>query len=778
MKKLILLTFIFLSTLNSFSQVTGTIRGVINDKTNKTPILFANVMIEGTTLGTSSNENGLFALSQIPKGTHTLIVSTFGYQTFKKTIIIEKNDQIISLKIELIESQTELNTVYIDADEEIKKNTINISMHQVSQRDIKMIPTTGGDADLATYLQVIPGVMFSGEQGGQLYIRGGTPIQNLVLIDGMTLYNPFHSIGLYSVFDTDIIQNVDVYTGGFGAQYGGRISSVIDITTRDGNKQKLAGKVSASTFMAKVNLEGPIKKPTEEKPVSISYLLSAKNSYLNQTSQSLYSYIDKDNEVKEGLPYSFEDYYGKVSINGDNGSKVNFFGFSFNDLVNYQSISSFNWKNVGAGANFVLIPTSSPSIIEGHFAYSQYKIASSENNFGERESGINSFDFGFDFTSFKNKNQLKYGFGANGTKTNLLFTNAVGRTINENVYNTDFYGYLSSLINIKRVVILEPGIRMQYYVSLGKVSVEPRLGLKYNISEKLRFKASTGIYSQNLIASNSDRDIVNLFYGFISSPENYPETYTDKNGNTTETENALQTAIHYIGGFEYDFSNKLTANIEGYYKDYNQLFNINRNKLYEDTPENSNVNDLLKKDFIKETGASYGLDVSLKYNNRSWYIYGNYSLGFSTRYDGVREYNPVYDRRHNVNIVVNHSLKKYPTWDFSLRWNFGSGLPFTPTKAYYGQSDFNDGINSDVITDNPTLTTYYGDLNSKRLPNIHRLDFSVTKTITFKRNTKMEIIGSITNVYNEDNIFYIQRITNDVIYQLPIIPSIGVNWQF
>ena len=193
----------------------------------------------------------------------------------------------------------------------------------ITPKEIKQLPSVGGEPDLAQYLQVVPGVVFTGDQGGQLYIRGGSPVQNKVLLDGMIIYNPFHSIGLFSVFDADIIRNADVYTGGFGAQYGGRISSIMDITTRDGNKNRLAGKVSATTFGAKLLLEGPIVKQKEEGGGSSSFIFSLKNSYLNQTSKSLYSYIDTN-----GLPYKFTDLYGKISLNGNNGSKFNLFGFN------------------------------------------------------------------------------------------------------------------------------------------------------------------------------------------------------------------------------------------------------------------------------------------------------------------------------------------------------------------------------------------------------------------------------------------------------------------
>ena len=180
----------------------------------------------------------------------------------------------------------------------------------------------------------------------------------------MIVYNPFHSIGLFSVFDTDLLRNADIYTGGFGAQYGGRISSIMDITTIDGNKNKLSGKVSASTFGGKLMLEGPLFK----KGSKSSFVLSAKNSYLNKSSKTLYSYIDT-----AGLPYNYTDLYGKVSITGANGSKWSVFGFNFMDKVSYRDVET-RMNSGGVGSKFILVPSGNATIIEGNFAYSSYLI--------------------------------------------------------------------------------------------------------------------------------------------------------------------------------------------------------------------------------------------------------------------------------------------------------------------------------------------------------------------------------------------------------------------
>ena len=187
---------------------------------------------------------------------------------------------MLPLILRISESSVKLNEVRISAERSEMKTEVKAAAIKITKQDMEMIPSIGGEPDLAQYMQVIPGVVFTGDQGGQLYIRGGSPIQNKVLLDGMTIYSPFHSIGLFSVFDTDIIRNTDVYTGGFSAEYGGRISSIMDIKTIDGNKKEFGGKVSANTFGSKLFIEGPLLGNEKS-----SFIFSGKTSYLDKSSR-------------------------------------------------------------------------------------------------------------------------------------------------------------------------------------------------------------------------------------------------------------------------------------------------------------------------------------------------------------------------------------------------------------------------------------------------------------------------------------------------------------
>lgn len=776
-KSFFIILFIGLFSI-SYGQY-GSIKGNILEKKSSKPIMFTNVYLQGKAIGATTDQYGFYLISKIPVGKYILMVSTVGYDTVKTPIEI-KADEIITKKIYLTPAVYQLSTATINADRQTGQTDTKISIIKITPKQIRKIPTVGGSADFAQYLQVIPGVVFTGDQGGQLYIRGGTPIQNMVLLDGMTIYNPFHSIGLFSVFDADLISVADVYTGGFNAEYGDRISSVMDISYKYGNTKKLSGKVDFSSFGTKLLLEGPLLKETDPEKGSISFVLSAKNSFIDKTSQTMYPYINDGG----GIPFKFSDYYGKVSFNGANSNRLDVFGFNFNDQVTYKTINNYQWKSYGGGMKFSVVPGNSPMLLEGRVAYSDYRISMEDGSGLNRHSDINDFNMGLDFTYFLGKNRLKYGVELKGFSTDYMFVNSLNRSITQKESTTEIAGYVTTKFLFGKPkhkssrdayskFIITPGLRLQYYASLRNMSFEPRLSMKYNMTPFFRIKLAAGMYSQNLISTASDRDVVNLFYGFISGPENLQKEFNGK-----KLTHKLQKSNHLIFGFEYDLTNRITFNTEGYYKVFTQLTNINRNKVFDDTPEYSDKPEALKKDYIVEIGNAQGVDISMKYDYKRLYVWAVYSLGFNHRYDGLIDYIPHFDRRHNVNLLTTYTAGDLRLWELSVRWNYGSGFPFTPTAGNYEILTFNDGINSDYTTANGQVGIVYGAINSKRLPSYHRLDIAIKKKFMISETSTLEINFSITNIYNRNNIFYIDRITNERVDQLPFMPSLGINFKF
>ena len=750
----------------------ATVRGFVYEEESGEPAIFANVVLDGTSFGASTDVNGYFLISKIPAGDYILKITYLGFDTIRQPISLSKG-QLINKNQYLKKGSFNLGTVTVSAERAEARTETKMSVVKISSKDIKQIPSVGGQADFAQYLQVVPGVVFTGDQGGQFYIRGGSPIQNKVMLDGMTIYNPFHSIGLFSVFETDLIRNAAIYTGGYNAEYGGRISSVMDITTKDGNKKRMSGVLGASTFGARAILEGPLVKQKSAEDGGISFILSFKNSYLAESSKIFYDYIDED-----GLPFNFADIYAKVTMNSGNGSKVSFFGFNFTDNVNnYKAISDFGWKSFGGGSSFVVIPGKAPVLIEGIVSYSKYETNVKSTTLNDRKSSISGFNAGLNFTYFMGKNELKYGVELEGYKTEYIFKNYVNAEINQ-TENTTQLGLYAKYKAIFGKFIVEPGIRLEWYASLAEMSPEPRLAVKYNANDWFRVKFAAGIYTQNFIAASSDRDVVNLFYGFLSGPENLPSTFDGQ-----EVTSRVQKSDHIILGTEFDLSNTISLNIEGYYKYFPQLTNINRNKLYDESDAPEGASDVDTKDFILEKGNAYGVDMVLKYDYKKLYVYAVYSLGFVTRqYEDntgkMISYTPHFDRRHNVNLVFSYITGPKREWEFGARWNLGTGFPFTQVQGFYESLSFPGGVNSNYVTENGDLGVIYADMYEGRLPVYHRLDIDVKRNFFFSANTKLVADLSITNVYDRKNVFYVDLITSEVVYQLPFMPSFGLSLYF
>lgn len=779
MKNILFLLFVFVGIANVFAQE-NIVRGFIYDSKTGEPVPFQKVLLipakEGAKItGAQTDVNGFYSIPKLQMGTYLLKIENPSFALYEKEVIFTKSSGITDLRIDLSANGQDIEEIVVSAETKNKTTQVLMSQIKLDKKGLERIPSVGGENDIVGAFSVTPGVVTTGDQGGQLYVRGGTPIQNKILLDGMTIYNPFHSIGFFSIFETELVKNVDIYTGGFDAKYGGRISSIMDISYRDGNKKQFGGKLSVSPFLGKIVIEGPMSKGKNGKPSNSSYVFSGKQSLLDLTAKTLYRGINEGN----GLPYKFRDLYTKFTFASNGGSKVSLFGFTNTDNVNYNDEADLTFNQLGGGLNFVLVPSGSAVFIKGHANGSKYSTIFNEVNSQPRSSSIGGFDLGFDFSFFrKNEGQLDIGININAFNTKYETSNEAATKISDENFTTEIGTYFNYKIVTTRLVI-QPGIRMQAYTSLNTISPEPRLGIKFNATENLRLKVSGGRYSQNFTSASSDRDVVNLFNGLLSAPTNVQNTFITEAGKTKNPKNGIQYSWHGIAGLEFDLSKSWAVNLEGYFKYFPQLSNINVNKLYDDTDKNTDIDDVFKKDFLIESGKSYGVDLSIKYNKDRIYLWSVYSYGKSTRWDGFANYAPVFDRRHNVNIVGTYLFGAKKNLELNLRWNLGSGLPFTPTSGFYQADKFSNGVTTDITkTNTQEISILLGQFNSKRLPYYHRFDITVKKQIKFKNNTELEIIGGVTNVYNRKNIFYVNRVSNKVIYQFPFLPSIGINWKF
>lgn len=778
--RLVFLILALFMTVSAFAQ--STLRGRVVDADGQ-PLEGAVVSIPSLKLGAYSNASGIYSINRIPEGEYEVFAFFIGYDSAKVTAFMPKNG-VVTEGFALEERIVFTDEVVITGSQtgQIARTQVTTGVTPITAQEIKLLPSVGG-ADLAQYLQVLPGVVFTGDQGGQLYIRGGTPIQNMTLMDGMILYSPFHSIGLFSVFDPDYIRTVDVYSAGFGANYGGRISSVIDIKTRSGSVNETKGKLSVNPFSASLLLEGPLKRG--DAGAGVSYLVSARRNYINQTSPQVYPYVGDS----LGLPYTFQDLYGKITAS-DGVNTASVFGFSHTDDVLYEFPANIGWDSYGGGAEFQLLPAEAGAIIRGNFAWSKYQSAlrSQSENF-PRSSSIQGFNgqlnVGYIFNSV---DEFNFGMQFLGFDTDYVFTNSFGFVTAQQSSNTEaaLFTRYKKVFKVKKGskeferAVIEPSLRMHYYNNQVTPRLEPRIRTKLNFPG-LSFSASAGMYSQNLMSASSDRDVVNLFQGFLSAPTQL--------ANRVER-TTLQTSWHLLGGIEAQLIKDVTTNVEAWAKNFTQLTNINRDKIFPDDP-----------DFITETGLAYGFDFILKYQSPKFYVYANYGWSKVERTDRLdqaepRTYPPVFDRRHTINFLGAYKTGSFeardglgrrirakftePKWEFSMRWTLGSGFPFTQTQSFFEKLDFRDnGAQTPITTQNGTLGLILTDeLNGGRLPYYHRLDFSARKRWVFFNKMLLEADVTLINAYDRDNIFYFDRVRLEVVYQLPVLPSAGLTLKF
>jgi hypothetical protein len=758
MQKIVFVCSLLLLSVQLLGQ-SGTIRGYVYEKESGNPVMFCNVFVDNSQMGATTDVNGFYSITNVPDGDHKISATYIGFDTARVTVIMRKGGVVLQ-NLYLNETSITLGEVKISAAREQAKTTVSISQITVTQKQIKVLPSAGGEADIAQYLQVLPGVVTTGDQGGQIFIRGGSPVQNKILLDGLNIYNPFHSIGFYSIFETELIRSADVLTGGFGAEHGGRVSAIVDIKTREGNKQRFGGFVSGGPFMAKAMLEGPILK-FKENGTSLSYVFTGKKSLIENTSKNLYSFLADDPE--KVLPFSFQDLYGKISMNTASGSRFNFFGFNFQDRYLDERITDIGWNNSGGGLNFSLVPEGSNVIVSGLLGISQYDIKIDEASGTPRNSAIDELTANVDFTFFGNKNEIKYGLELKSVRTDFEFLNPFNVRLKAE-QNTTEVGFYGKYKQIWGNFIIEPSLRAQYYSSVGGISLEPRFGFKYNMTDNIRFKGAAGRYSQNILSTSSDRDVVNLFSGFLTTPEG-PVLGLDNK----VLENKLQISYHGVFGVEYDLGSDIQFNLEGYYKEFPGVIVVNRNKITPSQP-----------DYTIEDGKAYGIDFSVKYDAARYYIWATYSHGYVKRWDGQQEYPTNFDRRHNANLLASYEIDKKGTFTVSARWNLGSGFPFTQTRGFFNYLDFLGGVSTPYQTENPEqVGVLFSEIrNGGRLPYYHRLDLSVQKNFKFSKYTGLELNASITNAYNRPNIFYFDRISYRRVNQLPLIPSLSAKIYF
>jgi outer membrane cobalamin receptor len=718
----------------------GTLSGFIHDKSNGESLAFANIILKGATLGASSNTSGYYAVTNIPPGTYTVIISLLGYKTHTAEIAID-GDRVANF--ELTGEAIQVGEMTISAERIEQRSTTQTGLIVMKPRDVESIPAVG-EVDIFRALQMMPGIKSSSDISSGLYIRGGGPDENLILLDGTIVYNPSHLFGFFSTFNNDAIKDIELLKGGFPAEYGGRLSSVLNVTNKDGNRMNFQGKASISLISARLTAEGPLSFG--------SWFLSARRTYFDQFMKV--AGLDKGDEP---LPlYYFYDANGKVNVDINQNNKLSFVGYLGQDDLSYnlkedQIDMNMFWGNRTGALKYTSI--FSPQLFANFVATGSYYKSQMTADFSATDmtmiNSISDYSLKGDLDYYLNiDNFLKVGFwwsqyriGVVRKFADNVFYDVVTRPALIAFYAEDEWNATTRLK-------FQVGVRCEYQDMNKKVHIAPRFSTRFAITDDIALKFGTGVYYQYLnLVSQEGLSFFDLWLPI---------------GNDM----APGRASDIILGLETHPSEGYDLSLETYYKTYNDIVEFKT--------EETRTTDI-KELFNIGTGRAYGAELFLQKKIGALTGFVGYSLAWTYRnfpeINGGKDYQPKYDRRHDLSLSLNYQFDE--NWKFSLAYTYATGQTYTRPVGRYV-------INTPVHSFEQILP---GDRYNGRLEPYHRLDVSVNKKFLFfglKGNYYLQIF----NVYSHKNVWFKMFDTdkNPVeitdVRLLPIIPTIGFDFEF
>ena len=587
-------------TLTATAQ-NATVQGFITDAADGEPLQGVNIALTdrtGALRGNVTDDDGFFIVVRLAPGQYTLRASFIGYTTILDTLILEP-DETYRTRLAMSPAIEMGEELVVEAERE-GGATVTAGLQTVRPRDIDLVPTTDVSGDLVSYLATMPGVVSIGDRGGQVFIRGGEPSHNLSLLDGMYLYQPFHILGFYSAFSSDILRNADIYAGAFSSKYSGRMSSVIDVHTRNGNSQEMRRTFSLAPFVSMATLEGPLKKG------SISFLLSARASMVERLATHY---------VAQPLPYNFGDFFGKLHtvINASHQFSVSAIrtydrGTLEQDVDDPEEI---RWHNMAYGMRYLIAPPGLPILGEVLFSVSELGMELGPKDEPVRSTSIDGFNLAVNVTNFGPRTQVDWGFflrapqlkaELGGLYQNLDFSS-------DRILSTG--AYIEPEVDLTEQLSLRAGVVVQFLADQG-LFAEPRLRLLYDLG-KHKFSVAGGIYRQEAVGLNDRRDATNIFTAWAGSPT----------GN-------LPNSIHALVGYQVAPVPWLRLSAESFYKSLSSL-SVSEWTAYPRFTTN----------LQEASGRAFGIDLRLEMQRPRFYGFINYGLS-SVEYNAMQETLPVW----------------------------------------------------------------------------------------------------------------------------------------
>lgn len=712
------------------------IRGTVSDSITGEKIPYANIRIIPLNRGAAANASGFYLLPNIPPGIHLVTTSAIGYRTLVRRVTVEQSS--LTLNLALAPTSIELEEVVVSAEQEREVTKINTSIHVMRQEELRLAPVAV-QQDIFHAFQILPGVVTTSDVSAKFFVRGGAGDQNLVMLDGMRIYGPFHALGIFSIFDPDVVSSVEVHTGAFPAEYGGRLSSVIHINTREGRSDRASARTHLNLLSTKLQLEVPVTD-------HIRWIASARKSLFPETFKRL---------TRRNVPLSFYDLFLKVSADVPGLHKLSAQVLMSGDdlLSDDPAEADYTWRNKTMGlsvsglvadrlfisssvyvTNFESVrdPKRSRFLTPASTTVKEAAARIEATLYGE--AGAQSMfgvDFSFPKTVFRLVNTAAFQRQSSNSFSEAMMWYRYQRPIGSLLIDAGIHTELAKLV--------EKGVRF----------LEPRISARHPLAGAWNMKASYGRFSQSLITVSNEDDLISIFDAWIKVPP-YVEP---------------QRAIHYVAGVEGPISGSLAASLQGYYKDFDNLTSYNRDKVRPQDP-----------DYLDGGEATaYGAELLLRFGSPLLDLYGAYSYGWVSVTAGGLTYYPRYDVRHHINL--RGAFRPWRNFELTVRWEFSSGYPFTQTIGFYDRIVLPDPVHTPPEHETGAPYAILGPKNAARLNPYHRLDAGMTYHFEFGQ-ARGSIGAHIMNVYNRKNVFYFERYTGQRIDMIPFFPSATVTFEY
>jgi len=750
MRTKFLFVFIFISFI-FYGQQNVTISGYVKDSKNGESLVGASVYKQGSNVGASANEYGFFSLT-LPKGEHVIAVSLIGYKTYTVLLNLEKS---VTKNFEVGEEGTDLEEVVVTGEAADKNITgVEMSVAKLDIKQINKIPALLGEVDIVRAIQLLPGVTTVGEGASGFNVRGGNIDQNLILLDEAPVYNSSHLFGFFSVFNPDAVKDVKLIKGGIPSQYGGRVSSILDVRMKEGNSKKLAVTGGIGTIFSRVSIEAPIIKD------KMSFIVALRRSYID----ALVKPFVKDDNPLKAADFYFYDLTAKINYRINDKNTVFASGYLGRDIFGVD-IFKFNWGNSTATArwNHIFNKKLFMNVSTFYSNYNYFLEFSTPDNQGFKwQSNIINYSIKPDFSYYLNtRNTIR--FGAQSLFYDFLPYDAVGQFENTEIsfvadkrYGVESALYVGNEQKVSPKFTVEYGLRVSMfnYVGTGKayyfrdttpnttlplsevrefkkgepiqqyLNPEPRLSMSYILNKKSSIKASYNRMAQYLqLISNTA----------ASTPL---DVYTIASNNLRPLV-ADQGSIGYFRNF---LDNSIETSVEVYYKYLqNQLDYIDNADLF--------INPTVENQLVQGLGRAYGSEFYVRKSQGKWQGWVSYTLSQTKRLvRGISNddwFYSRYDRTHVLNTSVNYDLTK--RWNVSVNFVYLSGVPGTFPNSKLQIQTLQIPYNTDNIRNNYRITPY------------HRLDVGATYKLKpkFKDRFHSTLVFSVYNVYNRRNAFSI-----------------------